>query len=408
MFHDLTSWIIAYMVGAAMLAGTSIIFWVGLKSFLLFKNLRKLSFGTGLLLIGASYFIMAIYNSTTLPPYITVPLIIGFNLVALSLIKTKTERSILLLNVLPLFISIESRLAPLLAAAPLLLAWLTARNYCFIRCGEESCHKNKIKNNEITLLFLLMTLDVALGLFIKAGDYQYNNMIANYILIALQAVMTIIIFYHILRCTHYSAREKIFIPLMVGFILLFTVVAFYSNQQIKSFNENQLTELSLRETKAAVILADKYAEPGLIADMVESKDTALNDIADRILLETGFRTTFFKDNIRIGASLSSTGGGRFLGSKLDDPVIRSRVLEEGGEAATKITKINQDLIASYVPVKKNGRTIGMIGTGILLTNFYKEQQVVLFKIGALSFIVFMIAFVAMAYDLLRHSKKPLL
>lgn len=261
MFHDLTSWTIAYMVGAAMVAGASIIFWAGLKDYLLFKNLRKLSFGTGLLLISSSYFIIAIYNSTTLPPYIVVPLITGFNLMMLPLIKTKIEYGFLLLNVMPLFIPMGSRFAPLLAAAPLALMWLSARKYCVVLCNKVDCRKGKIKNKEITLFFLLMTISVILGLLIKGGYYQYNNATANYTLIALQAVMAMTIFYHILRCTHYNEKEKVFIPMIIGFILLFTVVAFHSNQQIKSFNENQLSGLSLRETKAAVILAEKYAEP---------------------------------------------------------------------------------------------------------------------------------------------------
>lgn len=403
MYQNLTMWSLAYIAATAFMAGASIIFWAGLRDFLLNRNFRKLLFGSGLLFVSFAYFIIAIINTTTLVPHIVIPMLIGYNLLFFSLARGRYTYLFLILNALPIAIAVDDRFAPVFAIGPALMAWLSYQNYCTGQCGGKDCDRKRVKNREVTLLFCLLFVSTLLGIYANGGYYSFLAVFMNYALIVVSALIAIVAYYHIFRCNHFGAKEKIFLPMITIFIFLISFMGFYSNQAIRTFNERQLVELSLREARAALYMANKIVEPKSLGEMVEARDPYLNDVTDVILLETGFRTAIFNGNERIAASVSATGGGRFIGTKMEDEVVRKKVLEEGGEASAKINKIGQNLVAGYVPIINGDRTVGMIGSGILLTDFYRDQEGLLFRLATLTVVLFVVAYGAMAYDI--NTKK---
>lgn len=407
MFQNTTIWTLAYLADTAFLVASVLLFWDGLKNYLLKKSIRKLVFGSGLLVLSFSYLVICIYNSQNMPPLITVPMIVGFNLILWSLIRKKWELVFLVLNILPLLIAVNSAYAFGFAAIPLVLAVLAYRNCCLEDCpgGPDDCAGVQKSNKNIAVLFIIMAVNIILTIPAQGGYYLISSPLMMYGIIATEALMAAIIFGYVMKRSHFNQKEKLMIPILVGFIILLSFVGFYSNQKIRFYNQEQLKTLSLKETKSALLITESYLADDDLAQLVADEDVVLNDVADRILIETGIRTTFFKGNRRIAASLSSAGGGRYLGTLLNDPETEKKVLEEGVEAMAKIRKNNQELITSYIPIKKDGQTIGMIGTGILMTNYYRDQDSLMFKIATITLVAFVTVFVVMAHETTKQPKK---
>lgn len=399
MVFNLTNWTILYVVNTVFLIGSMIIFWTGMKDFILKRNYQRALFGFGLIVIAFSYLAISLYNNVSLPPGIIYSFVIGLNAILISLIRKKYEYLFLLLNSLLLLIATDGRYAFLFSVVPIALAYLAFNNYCQNPCSNYDCEKKKDHNNEWVFFFLLMAASFVVSLFIQGGYYQITPSLLISSSIGIEALMTGAIFYHILRCNHYSNKETLMISLAAGFLLVASLSGFYINQKFSTFIEDQLREITLKETKAALIISENFAEPETLPELIESENMLLNDIADQVLIETGFRTTFFKGNRRVGAPPSASSGGRFLGTILDDSAVNKAVLEEGRTASIKLLKGGQYSVASYVPVRKDGQVIGMIGTGIFLTSFYELQNRLLYAVILTMVIAAIVIYLILANDL---------
>ena len=391
---DLSSWTISYLANTAFFIAAMVSFWTGVRDYILKRNFRKFLFGTGLLFLSFGYLVISLYNNLVLPPYIVIFFVIGFNLILASLIRKKIEYIFFSLNILPILISLNQKSIIFFSVIPLVISWMSYKNYCHRSCDKNECKKIMAKSNEWSLFFLLMTFDILFTTFLITGYGEIEKQILIYATIALEMFMAAIVYYHILRCNNYGSKEKIAIPLLMGFLMLASFGGFYINQKFQTFIEEELGNETLKETRAAILIAKSVVAPEKIEDMVLKEERTLNDVADQVLLETGIRMTFFKGNERIAAAMSASGSGRMLGSKLNDPEINKKIFDQAEPITIRVFKGGQYSMASYVPLIKDNTVIGMIGSGLFLTDFHEMQtklllgsMVALVVVGAGVFIV---------------------
>lgn len=383
MFFNDNLWTIAFVLTTAMVTAVSVMFWVGIREFVMHRNWRSLLFGGGMLSVAFGFLAMNLYNSAVLPWHLVIPFNIGFGLIGLSLINRKWQYLFVLFALGSFIVPLNSAYFPVAVAPILVLSWLAYKNFCLLSCHHEECERKNRESIEWSIIFLLFFLSLSLTAISRGGYYDCICNYAMYGTLFLRLAIVSLLFWHILKCMSFSSRERMIFPVVVGFITVLITMGFLINRSIVSYVETNLKTESLSEARAAKALSEKecLVSTGL-SKRIKEKDVELNDLADKILVKTGIRTVYFAGNERIAAAPSATGKGRFLGSTIEDPQIKSAVLEKGEEFVGKIEKGGEIAIAAYVPVFDGDKIVGMVGSGRFLTDFYKLQKEIFYQTAA--------------------------
>lgn len=406
MFFNDNLWTIAFVLTTAMVTAATIMFWVGIREFVMHRNWRSLLFGAGIISVSFGYLAMNLYNMPVLPWHIVIPFNLGFSLIGIALIKGKWQYAFAIFALVPFLILLNSPYFPLVALPILVVAWLAYKNFCILSCREEECVRKQRENIEWAIIFGLFFCSLLLQIVARGGYYSFVGDYVIYLTIVLRMAIVALLFWHILKCMRFSARERTLFPIVVGFVIILVSMGFFINRSIVSYVENNLKTQVLSETKAAKSLSEKEClTENQLAGRIEKRDIKLNDLADQILARTGIRMSFFAGNERIAASSSADGKGRYLGTKIEDPKIKAAVLERGEEYAGKIEKGNEVAMAAYVPIFDGDKIVGMVGSGRFVTDFYNLQRELFYQVTAGIGAVFMVLMVTVFYGLPKLSKK---
>lgn len=397
--------LIAFITSYSFCIGSVIIFWAAIRDFLVCKSYRAPFFGVGLFLvsIGNLMIYMTDINVNVMPAF--VPAAIGFVMLWLSLVRQKWQYLFGLVILIPLLIPTTSPWFVLSAMLVLIFSYLSYKNFCLVFCNQEKCVRKGIENKEWTLMFLFLSISLAAHIIEVTGGLATFITIVRAINIVSLVSVAGLIYYHIFKCMNFSKKEKLLFPLMIGFIVIFSVTGFLMTRMTANFAENKL-ENSVREnTRSIKYIADISYPNGELQRKLKEKSPDLSHLSDKILAETDLRSTFFLGNERVGASPSLTGKGRFLGTKIEDPKVKETVLVNGEVFSGRIEKSGQVLVAAYVPIYDGAQVIGMVSSAQSVDDLQSFQRNILYQITAGVAFFFLISVGTILYVLPRTAKK---
>lgn len=396
---------ITFIVTFSFLVAAFILFWVSLRRFLRHYNYQPLLFGIGFAIIAASNLSIFLINSFHITTWLMFFYVLGFSLILLSLITENWQYSFALAVFIPLVFSSESLWHPLAFIFFLPVSYLSLFNFCKASSACDFCtsQSNKEKEGkEWALIFFLLILSLALF------NLSNFNVFANKELLLYAAIFTELaavfgIFYHILKCVSFSRGEKTLLPLMTGFVIVVITIGYFTNTLVSAYMEKIITSSVKEEVNAVKEIVLLSYEKGKFIEMVKTKDENLNEFLDEIYAKTGIRSTIFLENERVAASLSATGKGRLIGTKIEDANVKEEVLEKGNEYTGKVEKGGELTIAAYTPIYEEDEVIGMIGTGKLLTPLYELYDRILLRTVAGVAVVMILVFSITYYTLPRRG-----
>lgn len=396
--------VISYSIALAAM----VMFWVSFRDFVLKKNYRSLLFGGGLFLISIGNLFLHITDVKTNIYLVFIPFFIGLVAVGFSLIKERWQYLFGLGALLPAVLPKNSPWFMLSVIPMLFISYLAYRNFCFISCDYDKCEKKGIENKEWGAIFFLLAVVVATHINLLNQVYPTLDGLFGIFHVVAELIIIVLIYYHILTCLHFSNKEKILLPTMLGFVAIFSLSGYMISQFSMSFLETKTSQNLSEKSKAVKYIAESSSPKGSLIKDLESRDPKLNDLADKILADTGIRSVFFLGDERVAASPSANGQGRFLGTRISDPNVTDAVLAKGDSYTGKISKGGVIFLASYTPVEdENGQIIGMISTGEPIGDLYQLQQGLIRQIAAAIGIFFLISIFAITYTLPKFGKKKL-
>lgn len=399
MLTNFNLWTVSFIASFAFVVAALVILWSALREYFTAKNWRYLCFGSGLFMLAGTNLTLALFNPPKIISWSVILGALALELLILSLSDKNWHYALMAGPFLPLIIPKDSIVSPLAILAALPVSFLAYRNFCKLFCADAvKCKKqgNSKEGKEwgVTLVFLVLALafySSGKGIFgAEAREIYYG------VGVIFEAAAVGMIYYHILNCINFSRSEKLLLPLMISFIVIFTTMGFIVNASVVNYLESTMKIYSLEEVRAAKSIAElKYSKTELV-EKIKNKDQSLNDLSDEIMARTGIRITFFLGNERIAAAPSIMGTGRMIGAKIEDPEVKEEVLKKGDRYAGKIIKGENVAIAAYTPIYENDKVIGMIGTGKFIDGINDLQQKIVFRVTAGIVIVMIIAFGAIA------------
>lgn len=362
---------VSFFAGLVLMSLTIIVAWDIIRSFMQGSNWRPLLFGAGILTVVFSFFITDITKIYTYPVWIYALVGFGYVLIASSLVIKKWDYLIFLTLVIPFIIPRDTFWFIAVTIPVFWIAHLAYRQYCLINC--TSLHTFTVKQDRIVSNIWSTTISVYALLsanYFLAGLSFPSDVMS--VILALNIVLKIglicLMVYLIINFIRLTRREALVFPLILGFLLVTATSIFMLSYVINQFIQKEyLTDVS-NDVKLYNYIAEQAYPDGLLSKKIESKSPELNDLADRIYLETGVRGTFFLGTERIAASTSATNGLRNLGSKITDTNVIDTVLSHEQPYVGTVHKNGQVVIAAYLPVTDGGKVIGMVGTGTTITD----------------------------------------
>lgn len=397
--------ILHFVLSYAFSLATVILLWVALRDLLTRKNYRAIIFSLGLftLSIGCLFFHLTDIVSSIYLIY--VPFLIGFTLIGLTLVKEKWQYFLGIGILVPILIPATSPWFMTSALPLLVFPYLAYKNFCRISCEVEKCEKKGLDSREWSLVFFFLAVMAA------SHINEINNTLPSLkgffqvLSIVAEILLSGFLYHHILKCIHFSKKEKLLFPLMVAFIIIFSGASFMIHNVTSEFMEKRIKVAVTENAKSVKYIAESTYPNGQFQMKIKEKSPSLNDLADKILVDTDIRSVFFLDNERVGASPSVTGKGRFLGTRIEDQKIKDVVLGRGEIYTGRVEKAGQILIATYIPIYEEGKTIGMVSSAQSIGELYNLQQQMMYRTTVGVGIIFLISVVAVLYSLPKIKKK---
>lgn len=394
-------WIISFIVNLGFFFATLLLFWVSIRDFKQKRNVRSLIFNAGLLVVASSYLVFSYWAKDVFTVATILPFVVGLTMIGASL-SFKTWHYMFGLGVLVPFLLPPATYVFALSLLPaLIIVYLAYRNYCKINCSSET-YEAKLNNNqegrEWAVIIFLLLISFAVKIISCPAQLVLLQVLSLLFLLGTAIMM----YLHVLYCINFTRQERVLLPLMVAFIIVTISLGFLTTLQVTNYNQ-KVTEVTEKQKANATLVAAQATYPnGEFENMIEAKDSSLNDFADSFYAKTGYVTTYFLGNERIAATPSMSGAGRLVGTTIEDENVKNRVLAQGEEYSGNIVKGGVSAIAAYVPIFKGDQVIGMIGTGTFLTNINELQTLMLFMTLAGATIVMGLV---LGVTFLNYSKK---
>jgi hypothetical protein len=377
LFDASTLQILMFFSGLALVLATIILSWDEIRSSMRGDNLRPLAFGAGALIVVFGFLITDITRVYSYPVWLYAFIASGFALLAVSLMIHKKDYLILLTLILPIVIPRDSIFFVFVTIPVLWVAHLAYKHFCIIRCTsvrEYTVREDRFISDSwaiiISMFALLSASYLLLGLSLPSYIFPYMaalNIIVKVFILALMATL-------MFRYIRFTEREALVFPIVMGFIIITTCGLYFALLMVTGFIAKEYKEDVADNTKMYKYILDQKYPGDELANKIQQKSPELNDLADKIYIETGIRGVFFLGNFRIAATPSSINGERNIGTQLDDAYVMKSVLIDGHSYTGTVTKLGSLLVASYIPVTKDGKVIGMIATGKTLAGIGRLQS----------------------------------
>lgn len=117
-----------------------------------------------------------------------------------------------------------------------------------------------------------------------------------------------------------------------------------------------------------------------------------NEILDIAKKDSGAEFTLFLGKERVASTLQDAAGNRIVGTELSNEIIVKTVLGDGQPYFGPNEIMGAKFFTGYIPLTgANGKTIGMIFTGVALKNLEEMKLSLLQKVGAGAIGVFLLA-----------------
>lgn len=397
--------LLAFIASYSFCIGSIIIFWVAIRDFLVCKSYRAPFFGIGFFLVSLGNLMIYLTDINVNVMLALVPTTIGFVMLWISLVRQKWQYLFGLVILIPLLIPTTSPWFVLSAMLVLIFSYLSYKNFCLVFCNKVKCERKGIENKEWTFVFIFLSISLATHI-IEVTSALAMFLIVVRVINLFSLIMIIgLIYYHIFKCMNFSKKEKLLFPLMIGFIVIFSVTGFWMTGMTADFAENKL-ESSVRESaKSIKYIADISYPDGELQRKLKEKSPDLSYLSDKILAETDLRSTFFLGNERVGASPSITGKGRFIGTNIEDPTVKETVLVKGEVFSGRVEKSGQILVAAYVPIYDGTQVIGMVSSAQSVDDLQSFQKNILYQITAGVAFFFLMSVGTILYVLPRINKS---
>jgi hypothetical protein len=377
LFDVSTLQILMFFAGLALALATIILSWDEIRSSMRGDNLRPLAFGAGTLIVVFSFLITDITRVYSYPVWLYVFVALGYSLLAGSLMIHKKDYLILFTLVLPIVIPRDSIFFVFVTIPVLWIAHLAYKHFCIVRCTsvrEYTVREDRFISDSWALIISMFALLSAsyffLGFHLPVYILPYIaalNIIVKLFTIAIMATL-------MFRFIRFTGREALVFPIVIGFIIITTCGLFFALLMVTGFVAKEYKEDVADNTKMYKYILDQKYPGDELANKIEQKSPELNDLADKIYIETGVKGVFFLGNFRVAATPSSINGERNIGTQLDDTYVMKSVLIDGHSYTGTVTKLGSLLVASYIPVTKDGKVIGMIATGKTLAGIGRLQS----------------------------------
>lgn len=394
-------WILTYLTSISLLFASFVLLWGGISAYLKNKNNKKLFFAIGLLTIFATSLVFKLNGLVDITLIVFGGYAIGFIFINYSLAKRLVDLMPMLLLPLPLLMTNDSIWFALTPLAMLPIIWLNYRNHCDLLCHNKECQKRRQKENIEWAMFFVFIMFSSIAYIVSINTpLLTGHEIILVLAIAFELIALILLLHHNFYCEHYKSNEKILLSFMISFFaaLIFSSFALMMlvDGYVKSYFEE---DLRARVTAIKYLTeADTNKEEFIL--LLKEKNPKLNNIADEIFAKTGFRTTYFLNNERVGGTVSPLGG-RFLGTKINNQEIIDTVLIKGEVYSGIIFRDTHYVVAAYLPIYEEDQIIGMYSTGQSLGDIEELKK------SAIK-ITLLISFIPVSGSLayLVYSKKP--
>lgn len=370
-------YLMSFLVGLALVASTLVVSWDVIRSSMRGKNLRPLFFGIGIMFITFSFLMIDLSRVFIYPVWLYSIVGIGFIMLSASLVIDKWDYLIFLTVLLPLLIPAQSFWFLFVTLPILWVAHLAYKHFCIIYCTTS--HKFDEKEGKfvsstwaaiISLFALIISTYLIASLNPSAGLLALD-IVANSIFKLLAVGLMGLLAFKLVKLTK---RELLIFPIVLGFIIISASAVFYTSYLINNFVNNEYLGDVHDAAHLFYFIAEQKYPNGELAKQIEAKSPQLNDLADKIYLETDIRGVFFLGNERVAAAPSIINNSRNIGTRITDTNVVNNVLNKGQKYSGRIQKVNQMVMASYIPVYDGDRVIGMVAVGKTLDTYNQLQN----------------------------------
>lgn len=398
-------WTITFIVSFSFLVAAFLIFWVSLRRFLRKKNFRPLCLGLGFIIVAITNLLVFLSYPFIITEGLMLCYLLGFELILVSLIVKKWQYFLLIGAVFPLFLPTSSNLVFSYLIVVLPVPYLAYFNFCKASSACEFCamaEKKDKEGREWAFIFLALILSISLFSFQGSQSALASKETIYFAAILMEFTVVVGIYYHILKCVSFSKGERVLLPLMTSFVVVLTLVGYLTITLVSTYMEKFIMSSSLEEVNAVKeIVLLSYPEDKLL-EKIKAKDENLDDLLDNIYAKTGLRSAIFLGNERVAATLSATGKGRMLGTRIEDAKVNKNVLKNGYDYTGKIEKGGELVIAAYTPIYDGDQIVGMVGTGKTLSFLYELHYKILLRTVAGVAMVMIIVFSVTYYTIPRR------
>lgn len=166
---------------------------------------------------------------------------------------------------------------------------------------------------------------------------------------------------------------------------------FSSGNGVSRIEYQELDKLFVRGT--SLVKNDAGEVIALIACQYDLSDTKY---VDSIKVQSECEHTIFAGTTRLNTTLADDSGARIVGTKTDNTKIISTVIDEGKQYIGTTTISGKPYVCIYSPIIENGKTLGMMFSGIdvtQVTNLKNQTMSVIVFIAIISVILSLVLFV---------------